>query len=100
MRIPRCVYVSIRDCSHRVVLMEVSELSQVPVSSIAVGDGHALNKMAWDRKDGKHVALGGSDGNLSVYDIGETSMPKDSEWSDLQRTVQGMLQQGGSGMAR
>jgi dynein intermediate chain len=73
---------------------------QIPVASITVGDGHALNKMSWDRKDGKHVALGGSDGNLSVYHIGETAVAKESDWTDLQRTVQAMLHQGGSGMTR
>ncbi len=74
-------------------------MSQVPLSSISVRSGRALNKLAWDRKDGRHVAMGGSDGTLSIYDIGETATPKDSEWSDLQRTIQGMLQQGtGGGM--
>ena len=70
---------------------------QIPMSSISVGSGRALNKLAWDRKDGRHVGVGGSDGTLTIYDVGETATPKDSEWSDLQRTVQGMLQQGPGG---
>ena len=34
--------------------------------------------------------MGGSDGKLYVYDIGDMALPRESEWTDLQRTVAGM----------
>jgi dynein intermediate chain len=66
------------------------------VVSTAVGSGRAINKMQWDRKDGRRVALGGSDGKLYVYDIGDMGMPRESEWTDMQRTVAGFVGAGGS----
>ena len=60
---------------------------QVPIISTSVGTGRALNKMKWDRKDGRKVALGSSDGKLYIYDIGDMATPRESEWTDLQRTI-------------
>jgi dynein intermediate chain len=31
--------------------------------------------------------LGGSDGRLYVYDIGDMALPRESEWTDMQKTV-------------
>jgi dynein intermediate chain, cytosolic len=50
----------------------------------------AINKMRWDKKDGRRVALGSSDGRLYIYDIGDISVPRESEWTDLQKTLGGM----------
>lgn len=47
--------------------------------------------MAWDRKDGRRAALGGSDGKLYIYDIGDMGVPRESEWTDMQRTVAGFV---------
>ena len=63
---------------------------QVPVVSTAVGQGRAINKLQWDHKDGRRAALGGSDGKLYIYDIGDMALPRETEWTDLQRTVAGM----------
>lgn len=57
-----------------------------------MGPGKAINKLAWDRKDGKKVALGSSDGHLYVYDVGEAAVPRDTEWADMQKTVQTIMQ--------
>ena len=59
--------------------------------STAVGSGRAINKVQWDRKEGRRAALGGSDGRLYVYDIGDMSIPRESEWSDLQKTIVGIV---------
>jgi dynein intermediate chain len=56
------------------------------VVSTAVGT-NAINKFQWDRKDGRRAALGSSDGKLYVYDIGDMAIPRESEWTDLQRTI-------------
>jgi dynein intermediate chain len=66
--------------------------AQAPTSTVAVGPGKAINKLAWDRKDGKKVALGSSDGHLYVYDVGEAAVPRDTEWADMQKTVQTIMQ--------
>ena len=58
--------------------------------STSVGQGRAINKLQWDRKDGRRAVMGGSDGKLYVYDIGDMALPRESEWTDLQRTVAGM----------
>lgn len=59
--------------------------------STAVGSGRAINKFAWDRKDGKRAALGCSDGKLYIYDIGDAGVPRDTEWADFQKTISGIL---------
>ena len=64
---------------------------QVPVVSTPVGQGKAINKLRWDHKDGRRAALGGSDGKLYIYDIGDMALPRETEWTDLQRTVAGMM---------
>ena len=46
--------------------------------------------MQWDKKDGQRVALGSSDGRLYVYDIGDLGIPRESEWTDLQKTLVGL----------
>lgn len=50
-----------------------------------------MNKLEWDRKDGKRAAIGGSDGRLYIYDIGDAGVPRESEWTDLQKTISGLL---------
>jgi dynein intermediate chain len=36
------------------------------------------------------VIMGGSDGKLCVYDIGDMALPRESEWTDLQKTISGI----------
>lgn len=55
--------------------------------STMVGSGRALNKLRWDRKEGRRAALGGSDGKLYIYDIGDMAIPRESEWTDMQKTI-------------
>ena len=47
----------------------------------------ALNKLQWDRKDGRRAILGGSEGRLYVYDIGDMAIPRETEWNDMQKTA-------------
>ncbi|KAF8629063.1 hypothetical protein AX15_003561 [Amanita polypyramis BW_CC] len=69
--------------------------TEVPTVQTTVGSGRALNKMQWDRKDGRRAAIGGSDGRLYVYDIGDMAIPRETEWADLQKTITGMAGGGG-----
>ena len=43
--------------------------------------------MRWDKKEGRRIAMGGSDGRLYIYDIGDMALPRESEWSDMQKTI-------------
>lgn len=63
---------------------------QVPTVSTSVGSGRALNKLKWDSKEGRRAALGGSDGKLYIYDIGDMAIPRETESADLQRTLANM----------
>jgi dynein intermediate chain len=68
-------------------------MCKVPVVSTSVGSGRAINKLQWN-KDGRHAALGGSDGKLYVYDIGDMGLCRagDAEWSELGKVVAGIKQ--------
>lgn len=63
----------------------------MPVVSTSVVPGRAINKVEWDRKDGRRAALGGSDGKLYVYDIGDMALPRETEWTEMQKTVAGLM---------
>ncbi|GLB41702.1 putative dynein intermediate chain [Lyophyllum shimeji] len=65
--------------------------TEVPAVSTSVGSGRAINKLEWDRKDGRRAALGGSDGRLYVYDIGDMAIPRETEWTDMQKTIAGIV---------
>lgn len=68
---------------------------QVPISSFTVGTGRAINKLAWEKKDGRYAALGTSDGLLHIYDVGsDITNPKEHEWHDFQKAVQTLKQAG------
>ena len=54
--------------------------------------------MEWDRKDGRKVVLGSSDGRLYIYDIGDAAIPRESEWTDLQKTLAGIAGGHAAGM--
>ncbi|PPQ63385.1 hypothetical protein CVT24_005650 [Panaeolus cyanescens] len=79
------------DGSGRFDLWNLNADTEVPVVSTSVGTGRAINKLQWDRKEGRRAALGGSDGRLYVYDIGDMALPRETEWTDLQKTVAGMV---------
>jgi dynein intermediate chain len=61
------------------------------VVSTTVNAEHALNKLQWDRKDGRRAILGGSEGRLYIYDIGDMAIPRETEWNDMQKTVAGFV---------
>ncbi|KAJ3184802.1 hypothetical protein HDU85_001481 [Gaertneriomyces sp. JEL0708] len=74
------------DASGRVDVYDLNQDVEVPISSISVGSGKSLNKLAWD-KEGRKTAVGASDGYIYVYDLGDISQPKPDEWNAFQRTL-------------
>ncbi|KAJ6581230.1 dynein intermediate chain [Mycena capillaripes] len=79
------------DGSGKFDLWNLNTDTEVPVVSTSVGSGRAINKLQWN-KDGRHAALGGSDGKLYVYDIGDMGTSRESEWAELQKVVAGIKQ--------
>ncbi|KDQ61593.1 hypothetical protein JAAARDRAFT_171900 [Jaapia argillacea MUCL 33604] len=79
------------DGSGKFLLWNLNSDTEVPVVATHVGSDRAINKLQWDSKDGRRAALGGSDGKLYIYDIGDMAIPRESEWSDMQRTISGMV---------
>ncbi|TFK39400.1 WD40-repeat-containing domain protein [Crucibulum laeve] len=79
------------DGSGKFDLWNLNTDTEVPVVSTTVGSGRAINKLQWDRKEGRRAALGGSDGRLYIYDIGDMAIPRESEWTDMQKTVAGIV---------
>ncbi len=88
-------------CSERHTDSLLVPVVQMPATSVSVGTtGRALNKLAWDRQLGRKIALGSGDGTLNVYDIGDQAVPRESEWSEMQKTVQAMMASSTSGVAQ
>lgn len=75
--------------------------TQVPIASTSPSP-QALNKLAWDKTPlSKKVGLGSSDGKLYIYDVAEKLVsPRDSEWLEMQKTIQGLvgMRDSGGGM--
>lgn len=60
----------------------------IPISSLSSeAPRRGLNKLAWDKRDGRHAAIGSSDGKVYVYDIGGMATPRETEWEVLRRTI-------------
>jgi dynein intermediate chain len=67
--------------------------AQVPASTTLVAPDapKGLNKLAWDRRDGRRAALGSSDGRVHVYDVGALAVPAENEWEATRKTVAALM---------
>ncbi|KAJ2644221.1 hypothetical protein GGF44_000747 [Coemansia sp. RSA 1694] len=72
------------DGAGRLALWNLNQDMELPVQSIA--SGRALNKLAWDRP-GRRIAAGGADGVVSVYDVGDLSVPRPEDHAQFARTI-------------
>lgn len=75
------------DGSGRVDLFNLNSDIERPLASVTAGTGRALNKVRWDKRDGRRLATGGADGRLYVYDVGSMAIPREEEWVELQKTL-------------
>ena len=66
--------------------------AEVPVASLAVGEGrHALNRVKW-ALDGRALAVADADGHLFIYNIGERlATPRPDEYARLRATLGDMV---------
>lgn len=63
----------------------------MPIHQTQTPSTRALNKIAWDKKDGRRAALGSSGGSVYIYDVGDVAAPRETEWQDLQKTLAGIV---------
>lgn len=79
------------DGSGRLELYNLNVDTERPIISTLVGAGRALNKVGWDRKEGRKIAMGGAEGKVYVYDVGTLAVPAEDEWFAMQKTVARLL---------
>ncbi|GAA6020547.1 hypothetical protein JCM11491_000791 [Sporobolomyces phaffii] len=55
-----------------------------------------LNKLAWDKKDGRRCAVASSDGRVYIYEVSQDLVtPRDGEWEQMRRTCNSALTSNG-----
>ncbi|EGU11335.1 Cytoplasmic dynein intermediate chain [Rhodotorula toruloides ATCC 204091] len=80
--------------------------TEVPIISTAVGESspaasrplggssgrRGLNKLAWERKEGRRAAIGSSDGKVYVYELSQDLVtPREGEWDQMRKTCNAAL---------
>ncbi|GAA5933269.1 dynein intermediate chain [Sporobolomyces koalae] len=56
------------------------------------GGPAALNKVAWDKKEGQRCAVASSDGAVYVYEVSpDVVIPQEGEWEQMRRTCNAAL---------
>ncbi|TRY77541.1 hypothetical protein DNTS_001960 [Danionella cerebrum] len=68
-------------------LWNLNNETEVPTASVTVEGNPALNRVRW-AQSGREVAVGDSEGQLHIYDVGEQiSVPRQDEWTRFVRTL-------------
>ncbi|XP_051567344.1 cytoplasmic dynein 1 intermediate chain 2-like isoform X2 [Myxocyprinus asiaticus] len=68
-------------------LWNLNNETEVPTASVTVEGNPALNRVRWAHS-GREVAVGDSEGQLHIYDVGEQiSVPRQDEWTSFVRTL-------------
>ncbi|XP_055726535.1 dynein, cytoplasmic 1, intermediate chain 2a isoform X2 [Salvelinus fontinalis] len=68
-------------------LWNLNNDTEVPTASTTVEGNPALNRVCWAHS-GKEIAVGDSDGQILVYDVGEQiAVPRNDEWTRFVRTL-------------
>lgn len=79
------------DGAGRFDLWNLNADTEVPIVSTPVAPNvpRGLNRLAWDRKEGRRVALGSSDGRVYVYEVAQDLVtPREGEWEQMRRLAQ------------
>ncbi|POW19433.1 hypothetical protein PSHT_04701 [Puccinia striiformis] len=81
------------DGSGKFNLWNLNSDTEVPTVSIYTNPSQprGLNKLAWDKREGKKVSMGSIDGRVYVYDIGELALPKENEWDQMRKTFGNLM---------
>ncbi|KAI1884840.1 hypothetical protein AGOR_G00213980 [Albula goreensis] len=68
-------------------LWNLNNDTEVPTASITVEGTPALNRVRW-AQSGREIAVGDSDGQILIYDVGEQiAVPRSDEWTRFARTL-------------
>uniref|UniRef100_A0A3B5A3M7 Cytoplasmic dynein 1 intermediate chain 2 n=1 Tax=Stegastes partitus TaxID=144197 RepID=A0A3B5A3M7_9TELE len=68
-------------------LWNLNNDTEVPTASVTVQGNPALNRVRWAHS-GREIAVGDSDGQVLVYDVGEQiAVPRNDEWTRFVRTL-------------
>uniref|UniRef100_V9KGY6 Cytoplasmic dynein 1 intermediate chain 2-like protein n=1 Tax=Callorhinchus milii TaxID=7868 RepID=V9KGY6_CALMI len=71
----------------RLDLWNLNEDSEVPNASITMEGNPAVHRVRW-APSGREVAVGDSEGQVSVYDVGEQiAVPRSDEWTRFAQTL-------------
>ncbi|XP_021494920.1 cytoplasmic dynein 1 intermediate chain 2 isoform X10 [Meriones unguiculatus] len=70
----------------RLDLWDLNNDTEVPTASISVEGNPALNRVRWTHS-GREIAVGDSEGQIVVYDVGEIAVPRSDEWARFGRTL-------------
>ncbi|POY73197.1 hypothetical protein BMF94_3530 [Rhodotorula taiwanensis] len=83
------------DAAGKFNLWNLNVDTEVPLVSTAVGDParpRGLNKLAWEKKEGRRAAVGSSDGKVYIYDISpDLVTPREADWDQMRRTCKAAL---------
>ncbi|KAK9234590.1 WD40-repeat-containing domain protein, partial [Lipomyces kononenkoae] len=83
-------------CAGKVDIWNLSDETEVPITSITptTASGtkcQALNKIAWEKTDGKRLAVGGLSSVITVFEVGEglggAANARSEEWINMGRLV-------------
>uniref|UniRef100_A0A8B9LBH5 Dynein, cytoplasmic 1, intermediate chain 2b n=1 Tax=Astyanax mexicanus TaxID=7994 RepID=A0A8B9LBH5_ASTMX len=67
-------------------LWNLNNETEVPTASVTVEGNPALNRVRW-ANSGREVAVGDSEGQVHIYDVGEIAVPRQDEWTRFVRTL-------------
>ncbi|XP_036900360.1 cytoplasmic dynein 1 intermediate chain 2 isoform X4 [Sturnira hondurensis] len=70
----------------RLDLWNLNNDTEVPTASISVEGNPALNRVRWTHS-GREIAVGDSEGQIVIYDVGEIAVPRNDEWARFGRTL-------------
>ncbi|XP_059116663.1 cytoplasmic dynein 1 intermediate chain 2 isoform X4 [Peromyscus eremicus] len=70
----------------RLDLWNLNNDTEVPTASISVEGNPALNHVRWTHS-GREIAVGDSEGQIVIYDVGEIAVPRNDEWARFGRTL-------------
>ncbi|XP_012355652.1 cytoplasmic dynein 1 intermediate chain 2 isoform X9 [Nomascus leucogenys] len=70
----------------RLDLWNLNNDTEVPTASIFVEGNPALNRVRWTHS-GREIAVGDSEGQIVIYDVGEIAVPRNDEWARFGRTL-------------
>ncbi|XP_072540090.1 dynein, cytoplasmic 1, intermediate chain 2a isoform X3 [Salminus brasiliensis] len=67
-------------------LWNLNNETEVPTAGVTVEGSPALNRVRW-ANSGREVAVGDSEGQVHIYDVGEIAVPRPDEWTRFARTL-------------